>query len=98
VASYFRITLAREGEEERELGTAPTEELVSAWFSGAFAQGLLPDPARYTDEIRVYEVENFVDEKSYSFVHEKTTDTLKYVWRVSWQCFEAKPEPRIHLV
>lgn len=52
---YYRITLKREGEEERELGTAPTEESVGAWFSGAFAQGLLPNPPLYTDEIRVYE-------------------------------------------
>ena len=85
--TYFRITLKRDGEEEREIGTAPSMDLVEAWFSGAFANGLLPNPPQYTDEIRVYEV--------YDYGPDYPEDpSLKFVWRVSWQCFEAKPEPR----
>jgi hypothetical protein len=83
---YYEISLKRQDEPEVKLGTCPTMDAVDEWFSGAFINGILPDPPKYTDEIRVYEVQGIIVDDNFK---ENRRDML-YVWRVSWHMFEAK--------
>lgn len=92
--TFYQIRLVRVGEQPVDLGTVPNEDDLEAWFSGAFAAGLLPDPPKYTDEIQVFEVA--VGEKTHRQDSEpRQSETLKWIWRLSWHQFEAA---RIHLV
>jgi hypothetical protein len=76
----YRITLIRKGEVEKELGTVPNVEAMDQWFEVAYSLSLLPDPPRYTDELRVYEVPDICDMD--------IAPELRWVWRLSWHKFE----------
>jgi len=81
---FYRIELARKNQGNVVLGTVPSMEDVDLWMSGAYANGLLPDPPLYTDQIQVFEVlptgPPLSEEKA----------TLVYVWVLTWHMFEAR--------
>lgn len=88
---HFSIELVRKDEAPVQLGTARDIDTLLQWFEGAYKHGLLPDPPAYTDEIQVWECS-----PNQVCAAWDPPRVLKFVWRVSWMQFEAKP--RIEIV
>lgn len=95
--NFYQIRLVRTGEKSLDLGTVPNEDYLETWFSGAFAAGLLPDPPKYTDEIQVFEISTMDSIHDPGILRklplqEVQSETLKWVWRLSWHQFSVQPK------